>query len=266
MTKPTLYNVLLFYKYIFVHDYKDFANEHLAFCQKLGVKGRILVAEEGINGTVSGTPAQCEAYMAELRLDSRFEDVWFKIDDIADHAFKKIHVRTKKELVTFRIEDELDPNEITGEYLSPSQWYETMHRDDVIVLDGRSDYEWDAGHFEGALRPNVRTFRDFPAWIRENMRDYKEKKILTYCTGGIRCEKLSGFLLKEGFHDVAQLHGGIVTYAKDPAVQGKGFEGRCYVFDGRMSVAVDPNDPRAHANPKGVPHRDENDKTGGEGE
>jgi UPF0176 protein len=252
--KVTPFHVLLFYKYVFIHDADALAREHLAFCQKLGVRGRVLIAEEGINGTVSGTPEQCAAYMAELRLDSRFEDVWFKCDAADGHVFSAMHVRTKKELVTLR-EDAPDPNVQTGRYLSPAEWREIMQREDVVILDGRSDYEWDAGHFEGAVRPHVQSFREFPAWIREHFSEYKDKTVLTYCTGGIRCEKLTGFLLQEGFRDVAQLHGGIVHYAHDETVRGEGFVGRCYVFDGRVSIPVDKRDAAASADPRAVPHR-----------
>ena len=111
-----------------------------------------------------------------------------------------------------------------------------LNREDVIVLDARNDYEYDIGHFKGAIRPNVRTFRELPQWIRENLTQYKDKKVIMYCTGGFGCEKLSGFLLREGFQDVSQLHGGIIRYGQDPEVQGKGFEGKCYVFDERISV------------------------------
>jgi UPF0176 protein len=251
------YCVLLFYKYIHVFDHEAFADEHRAFCEQLGVRGRILIAEEGINGTVSGTPAQCQLYEAELRSDSRFEDVWIKIEATHEHAFPKLAVRAKKEIVTFRLHDDVNPNEVTGTYLSPAEWRKIMQRDDVVILDGRSDYEWDAGHFEGAIRPDVRSFRDFPAWIREHFAQYKDKTVLTYCTGGIRCEKLSGFLLQEGFTNVAQLHGGIIGYAHDEQVQGEGFVGRCYVFDGRMTVPVDPHDPSTYQAPKSIQHRDE---------
>jgi UPF0176 protein len=251
------YCVLLYYKYVHLFDYESFADEHRAFCDALGVRGRILIAEEGVNGTVSGTPEQCQAYEAELRLDSRFEDVWIKIEAATEHPFPKLSIKTKKEIVTFRLEDDVDPNVITGEHLSPAAWHELMQRDDVVILDGRSDYEWDAGHFEGAIRPDVRTFRDFPEWIREHFAQYKDKTVMTYCTGGIRCEKLSGFLRKEGFHDVKQLHGGIIGYAHDPEVRGEGFVGRCYVFDGRMTVPVDPNDPSANELPSSIQHRDD---------
>jgi UPF0176 protein len=113
-----------------------------------------------------------------------------------------------------------------------------MQREGAIVIDARNYYEYDLGHFRNAIRPEVKTFREFPQWVRENLSQYKDRPILTYCTGGIRCEKFSGFLLREGFTDVAQLHGGIVTYGKDPEAQGKLFDGRCYVFDERVSVPV----------------------------
>ncbi len=233
------FRVLLYYKYIPIPDYESFAEEHLAFCESLGLLGRIIIAPEGINGTVCGTPEQTDAYIREMRTDSRFEDLWFKIDEVAENAFKKMHVRAKSEIVTWRFDEEIDPNEITGQHLTPEEFRRAMQEEDVIILDGRNGYEYDLGHFEGAIRPDVASSREFPTWIRENLGQYKDKKILTYCTGGIRCEKLSGFLLAEGFQNVAQLEGGIVSYAKDPVVRGKGFEGRCYVFDERISVPVD---------------------------
>jgi UPF0176 protein len=238
MTERKPYRILLYYKYVRIEDPEAFAREHLAYCRELGVKGRILVAPEGINGTLSGTVEQTEAYMNHLREDERFRDMVFKVDEADGHAFKKIFVRPRKELVTFRLEDDIDPNQLTGKYLSPKEFYEELQKDDVIVLDGRNNYEYDIGHFRNAIRPDVESFREFPEWIRKNLKDYKDKKILTYCTGGIRCEKLSGFLIREGFKDVGQLQGGIVTYGKDPEVKGRLFDGKCYVFDERIAVPV----------------------------
>jgi UPF0176 protein len=122
--------------------------------------------------------------------------------------------------------------------LSPKEFYEALQREDVVVIDARNDYEYDIGHFRNAIRPEVKVFRDFPEWIRKNLSQYKDRKVLTYCTGGIRCEKLSGFLIREGFQDVSQLHGGIITYGKDPEVRGRLFDGKCYVFDERISVPI----------------------------
>jgi UPF0176 protein len=238
MPQQQQYRVLLYYKFLRIDNHEAFAEEHLQFCKELGLHGRILIAPEGINGTVSGTPEQTEQYMNAMHRDARFADMWFKIDEVEDHVFRKMFVRAKDELVTFRVEDSTDPNELTGQYLSPKEFYELLDREDVVVLDGRSDYEWDLGHFKNAIRPGVKSFREFPDWIRENMEQFKDKKVLTYCTGGIRCEKLTGFMIKEGFKDVAQLHGGIVTYGKDPEVRGKSWVGKCYVFDERISVPI----------------------------
>ncbi|RIX59490.1 rhodanese-related sulfurtransferase [Paenibacillus nanensis] len=239
-TKP--YRILLYYKYVTIADYEAFAADHLAYCKELGVKGRILIAEEGINGTLSGTIEQTDAYIAHMRSNPLFADMVFKIDDADGHAFKKLFVRPKKELVTLRYDTPLDPNVISGKRLTPEQFYEQLQRDDVIVIDGRNDYEYDLGHFRNAIRPTVESFREFPEWIRKNLQDVKDKTILTYCTGGIRCEKLTGVLLNEGFTDVAQLDGGIATYGKDPKVQGRLFDGKMYVFDERISVRVNQTD------------------------
>ncbi len=236
------YRILLYYKYVRIDEHELFAKEHLEACKVLQLKGRILIAKEGINGTVCGTPEQTNAYMSMMQQDPRFADMIFKIDESNQPAFKKIFVRPRAELVTFRLEEDVNPNELTGTYLSPKQFYEHLQEDDVIILDGRNDYEYDIGHFRNAIRPDVEAFRDFPEWIRENMSEFKNKKILTYCTGGIRCEKLSGFLLKEGFTDVSQLHGGIITYGKDPEVRGRLFDGKCYVFDERISVPINRTD------------------------
>lgn len=236
------YRILLYYKYVTIADYEAFAAEHLAYCKELGVKGRILIAEEGINGTLSGTIEQTDAYIAHMRSNPLFADMVYKIDEADTHAFKKLFVRPKKELVTLRYPTPLNPNVISGKRLSPEEFHEQLQRDDVVIIDGRNDYEYDLGHFRGAIRPTVESFREFPEWIRNNLQDAKDKTILTYCTGGIRCEKLTGVLLNEGFSDVAQLDGGIATYGKDPVVQGRLFDGKMYVFDERISVRINQTD------------------------
>lgn len=233
------YRVLLYYKYVPIENSEEYTEEHLTFCKELGLKGRILVADEGINGTVSGTVEQTQKYIDTMHADPRFEDMEFKIDEADGHAFKKMHVRHRPEIVSLRLgEEDIDPNEITGEYLEPKEFYEELQRDDVVVLDARNDYEYDLGHFRGAIRPDIRSFRELPDWVKKNREKLEGKRVLTYCTGGIRCEKFSGWLKKEGFDDVGQLHGGIVTYGKDPEVKGELWDGKCYVFDERISVPV----------------------------
>ncbi|WP_436372168.1 oxygen-dependent tRNA uridine(34) hydroxylase TrhO [Cytobacillus sp. BC1816] len=232
------YRVLLYYMYVPIEDPEEFAKEHKAFCNELGLKGRILVANEGINGTVSGPVEQTDRYMEAMKQDPRFAEMVFKIDEADGHAFPKMKVRARPELVTLRLEDDVNPNEVTGKYLEPKEFFERLQDEDTIVLDARNDYEYDLGHFRGAIRPDIKNFRDLPEWVRENKELLGDKKIITYCTGGIRCEKFSGWLVKEGFEDVAQLHGGIVTYGKDPEVQGELWDGQLYVFDDRIGVPV----------------------------
>ncbi|MFC5471086.1 rhodanese-related sulfurtransferase [Cohnella suwonensis] len=241
MSQP--YRILLFYHYVPVEDAETFAAEHLQYCKDLGIRGRILIASEGINGTLSGTVEQTERYMADMRANPLFADLLFKIDESEGHAFKKLFVRYKKELVTLRYDKKLDPRADGGGRLTPKEFHEHLGRDDVYILDGRSGYEYDLGHFRNAVRPDLETFREFPDWIRNNLtEEHKNKKILTYCTGGIRCEMLTAVLKNEGFDNVYQLDGGIVTYGQDPEVQGRGFDGNCYVFDERVSVRINQTD------------------------
>ncbi|WP_391118935.1 rhodanese-related sulfurtransferase [Psychrobacillus sp. L3] len=232
------YRVLLYYKYVPIEDPVTFAQEHLAACKEIGLKGRILVSNEGMNGTCSGTIEQTDAYMDMMKADVRFADMVYKIDETEGHAFKKMHVRPKQEIVHLGLEEDINPNELTGKYLSPKEFFEQMQAEDTIVIDARNDYEFDLGHFRGAIRPDIRNFRDLPEWMLENKEMFEGKKVLTYCTGGIRCEKFSGWLVREGFEDVAQLHGGIATYGKDPEVRGQLWDGQMYVFDERIAVPI----------------------------
>jgi len=232
------YRVLLYYQYVPIEDGETFAQKHLANCKELGLKGRILVADEGINGTVSGTIEQTNAYMELMKNDPRFSSTIFKIDEAEQNAFKKMHVRYRPELVNLSLEDDVNPLELTGAYLDPKEFREAMLDENTVVIDARNDYEFDLGHFRGAIRPEIRSFRELPQWIRDNKEQFMEKRVLTYCTGGIRCEKFSGWLVREGFKDVGQLHGGIATYGKDPEVQGDLWDGQMYVFDSRIAVPI----------------------------
>ncbi|MDT2757525.1 rhodanese-related sulfurtransferase [Enterococcus asini] len=232
------YQVLLFYNYTPIENPETFAKEHLAFCRSLNLKGRILVAGEGINGTLSGEKAETKVYMETMLADTRFQDTQFKIDETQEHAFKKLFVRPRKELVALNLEEDINPRKLTGTYLSPSEFRERLFEEDTVVVDARNDYEYDLGHFKGAIRPVIHNFRELPNWVAENKELLAGKKIVTYCTGGIRCEKFSGWLLQEGFEDVAQLQGGIATYGKAPETKGEFWEGAMYVFDERIAVEI----------------------------
>lgn len=239
LVPESTHQILLYYLYTPLAEVEEYAREHEALCGRLGLRGRILVAREGINGTVSGTRAGTEEYMRVMRSDPRTAAMEFKIDPADDHAFPRLSVKVRDEVVTLGLgEEDFSPRDVTGEYLSPSEWRRMLDREDVVVLDARNDYEWELGRFEGAVLPPVESFRDLPGWVRAHRDELAGKKLLTYCTGGIRCEKFSGFLVREGFEQVFQLHGGIVTYGKDPDVQGAKFEGKCYVFDERIAVDV----------------------------
>ena len=149
-----------------------------------------------------------------------------------------MHVRIKKELVNLSLIEDINPKKLTGEYVEPKEFFKRMQDENTIVIDARNDYEHMVGHFRGAIKPNIRNFRDLPKWIKENEEILKGKHILTYCTGGIRCEKLSGFLKAEGHENVGQLKGGIVTYGKDEVAKGQLWDGQCYVFDNRLKVPI----------------------------
>lgn len=230
--------VLLYYKYVPIENAVEYTQEHLAFCKSIGLKGRILIANEGINGTVAGDYETTQKYMDYVHADERFADLWFKMDEEDENPFKKMFVRYKPELVHLGLEDDVDPLTLTGAYLSPEEFREAILDENTVVIDARNDYEYDLGHFRGAVRPDIKAFRELPAWIREHRDEFIDKRVVTYCTGGVRCEKFSGWLVREGFKDVGQLHGGITTYGKDEIVKGDLWDGQMYVFDGRISVPV----------------------------
>ncbi|MFB5191070.1 oxygen-dependent tRNA uridine(34) hydroxylase TrhO [Alicyclobacillus fastidiosus] len=236
------YQILLYYMYTPIEDPEQFARDHAALCESLGLLGRIIVASEGINGTVSGLVESTEAYMQIMHADARFKDMVFKVDASDKHAFKKLSVRHKREIVNFHLDEDIDPRVETGKKLKPKEFHDMLQRDDVVVIDGRNDYEYEIGHFRKAIKPDVKAFREFPQWFEEHRDELAGKTVLTYCTGGIRCEKLSGFLVREGLNDVYQLDGGIVTYSKDPEVRGHLFDGKCYVFDERIAVQINQTD------------------------
>ena len=240
------FQVLLYYRYVRLPDAKDYTERHRELCAGLCLRGRILIGHEGINGTVSGETEATEAYIAAMRADPLTAEMIFKIDPAEGHVFPKLSVKFRKEIVTLGLpgEEDIDPNTLTGERLSPKEFLAAMADPDAVLIDGRNLYEAELGRFKGAVCPPIDNFRDFPVWLREHAGELRGKKLLTYCTGGIRCEKLSGYLRKEGFDRVYQLDGGIVTYGKDPEVRGRDFEGLCYVFDERVGVEVNHTETR----------------------
>ncbi|MCC9167175.1 oxygen-dependent tRNA uridine(34) hydroxylase TrhO [Pontibacter harenae] len=235
------YSILLYYCYTPIADPEAFREEHHLLCLELNLLGRIIVSKEGLNSTVSGLKADCDKYMEIMKADPRFAKTDFKVDESDAHAFTKLHVRTKAEIVHSGLLH-IDPNQRTGVHLSPKEFKDMKDREDVVVLDVRSDYEYNVGRFKNAVTLDIENFREFPEKVGELKEKYKDKKILTYCTGGIKCEKASAFLLEQGFENVYQLHGGIIKYGIEAG--GEDFEGKCYVFDNRVAVDVNKVNPK----------------------
>jgi len=233
------YQVLLYYCYTPLDNPDQFRDEHHRLCLELDLRGRIIVAAEGLNGTVSGTAENCARYMAAVKADPRFEALEFKVDEVPGHTFQKLHVRVKPEIVHSSLHH-VRPHEKTGQHLSPQEFKALKDRDDVVVVDVRSDYEYNLGRFKNAVTLDIENFRDFPDRV-ERLKEFKDKKILTYCTGGVKCEKASAYLLEQGFENVYQLHGGIIKYGIETG--GEDFDGQCYVFDNRVAVDVNRVNP-----------------------
>ncbi len=236
--------VILFYKYTDIEDTSKFKIEHLSFCNFLGVKGRILVSQEGINGSVSGTEDQIENYKFYLSSNPIFKGIEFKEESCLMHPFNKMIIKIKPELVRF---EQQVSCKYSGTHISPSEFLELSKQDDAIILDARNSYESKVGKFKNAITPEISLFREFPK-VLSLLEDKKDKKILMYCTGGIRCEKASAYLKQQGFSQVYQLHGGILNFAKE--YPDTIWEGKCFVFDKRLlsDVNLQDNKPITRCN------------------
>jgi UPF0176 protein len=230
--------VLLYYKYAPIKDPQQWVEEHRTFCAEHNLKGRILIAKEGINGTCAGSPDDIEAYKKFVHARPGFEDIWFKENTTDHNPFPKAKVHFKTELVALKV-DGLDP-EKGGPHLSPEEYHELIGQEDVVIFDVRNKIEWEVGKFEGAITADIETFRELPTELdKKKYQDLKDKKVLLYCTGGIRCEKATHMFKEKGFKDVSQLNGGIYNYCQQYP-DGK-FKGTCFVFDDRMQVAWNKN-------------------------
>lgn len=231
------YPVLLFYKYVRIDDPVQFAADHREWCRSLGLKGRILIAGEGINGTVSGNTDSILQYLEGVHADPRFADMEFKVSEGHPNVFPKMVCKPRKEIVTLGLEEDVDPVQNTAPHLTPEEWKQTLESNDpnLVIIDVRNRYESDVGIFEGAICPPIEYFRDLPKVLPE-YENYKDKKVLLYCTGGIRCEKASALFLREGFKEVYQLEGGIARYAEKVGTDH--WKGELFVFDKRMTVPL----------------------------
>ena len=241
MEHDQAYQILLYYNFVPVPDPESVRAEMEQFCLDNNLRGRILIAPEGLNGTVSGRIADTEAYMDWLRAHPVFHATEFKIDPAQHHSFLKLHVRVKQEIVHFGV-NELNPSSPLDNYVEPEEFREILQSEDedIVILDARSNYEHRVGKFKNALTLDIDNFRELPEAIEE-LEHLKDKKIYTYCTGGIKCEKVSRYMIEQGFENVWQLHGGIIRYGHE--ADGEDFEGSCYVFDQRVVVPVNTVNP-----------------------
>lgn len=228
---------MLFYKYTDIEDPKAETERQRAVLSVLGIKGRFIVANEGINGTGEGTAENIQKYIDWMNSQKMYKRIHWKLSQGTGNAFPKLSVKARKEIVSLHLADDLNPNQITGTHLKPEELHNWFNEGkEFYIVDMRNDYELKSGKFENTIFPGLRNFRDLNQNI-EKIKNLKDKTVLTVCTGGIRCEKASGFLKREGFNKVYQLDGGIVSYmSKYP---GQNYKGSLYVFDGRETIHFD---------------------------
>ena len=227
--------VAALYKFVALEDFHQLREPLLDRCIAAGTRGTLLLAHEGINGTIAGSREALDEVLAYLRSDPRLADLEHK-ESVDDHMpFYRMKVKVKKEIVTMGVPG-IDPNQRVGTYVRPRDWNELVNDPEVLLIDTRNDYEYGIGTFRGALDPRTTTFREFPAYVRATLDPRKHKKVAMFCTGGIRCEKASAFMLNEGFEEVYHLQGGILKYLEEVPEQDSTWEGECFVFDNRVAV------------------------------
>lgn len=233
-----LFVVAALYKFESLTDYASLRVPLLDFCIDAGIKGTLLLAAEGINGTIAGTRESVDKVIEYLRQDPRLNDIECKESFEKEMPFYRMKVKLKKEIVTMGV-DSIDPKKLAGRYVEPKNWNSLITDPDVTVIDTRNGYEVDIGTFEGAINPETETFRDFPNYAKRCLSPKKNKKVAMFCTGGIRCEKSTAFLLDQGFEEVYHLKGGILKYLEEVPEQDSLWRGECFVFDNRVAVKHD---------------------------
>jgi UPF0176 protein len=227
--------VVALYKFVSLPDYQELKEPLLQHCLDHDIRGSLLLAAEGINGTIAGSREGIDAVLAYLRSDTRLADLEHKESFDEHQPFYRMKVKLKKEIVTMGVA-EIDPNKVVGTYVKPRDWNTLISDPEVLLIDTRNDYEVGIGTFKGAVDPETNTFRDFPSYVREHYKPEQHKKVAMFCTGGIRCEKASAFMKQEGFDEVYHLEGGILKYLEEVPEKESLWEGQCFVFDNRVSV------------------------------
>jgi UPF0176 protein len=230
-----MFTVCALYQFVRLDDFEEFRTPLRELMVILEVKGTILLALEGLNGTICGSQASIDKVLQFLKDDGRFNNLEIKFSHSKDTPFKRLKVKLKKEIVTLGVSN-IDPLSSVGTYVSPQDWNALISDPDVVLIDTRNNYEYEIGSFKGAINPSTETFREFPTYTKNNLEQYRGKKVAMFCTGGIRCEKSTAYLKSQGFDTVYHLHGGILKYLEEVDEGQSLWEGECFVFDDRVAV------------------------------
>lgn len=236
-----MFSVAALYKFSSINDPESLHNEIRIRLKSLSISGTILVGEEGINGTISGTNSNIKKAIAFIQSIKGFASLDIKYSESPKNPFIRLKIKLKKEIVTIG-DRSINPNKIVGDYVDPKNWNSLIDDKDTILIDTRNDYEYSIGTFKNAINPKTVKFREFPKWVKnQNFTedDKKNKKVAMFCTGGIRCEKASSLMMKDGFENVHHLKGGILNYFQSVKNEDSLWEGECFVFDDRVSVNQD---------------------------
>ena len=230
--------VAALYRFVRLDDYASLRAPLLEVCQRAQVKGTLLLAKEGINGTIAGRRKSIDTVIAWLEQDPRFAKLDWKESFHSAEPFHRMKVKLKKEIVTMGVEH-IDPTVCVGQYATPAQWNALIDDPDCLVIDTRNDYEVAIGTFRGAINPATEHFRDLPRWVDKHLQPSRHKKVAMFCTGGIRCEKSTSYLVSQGFEQVWHLQGGILKYLEEVPASESRWQGECFVFDARVAVNHD---------------------------
>ena len=230
--------VCALYKFVTLENFEEIRQPLLDVMLDNDVKGTLLLANEGINGTIAGTRQGIDQVLAWIKSDERLAELDYKESYDETMPFYRTKVKLKKEIVTMGVEG-IDPKEVVGTYVKPKDWNALISDPEVLLIDTRNDYEVGIGTFKGAVNPKTETFREFPEYVKENLDSEKHKKVAMFCTGGIRCEKSTAYLKEQGFENVFHLEGGILKYLEEVEKDDTLWEGECFVFDNRVAVDHD---------------------------
>ncbi len=248
------YKVAALYQFVPLPDFRQIKDPLHALCLDLGIRGTLLLAHEGINGTVAGMEEGIDALIAELRVGplfrGRLDNLELKFSSAAEMPFKRMKVRLKKEIVTLG-DPQTDPLRRVGTYVQPAEWNRLLEEPGIVLLDTRNDFEVEIGTFEGAVDPRIKRFSEFKDFVKRELDPKQHRKVAMFCTGGIRCEKASAYMLNQGFEEVFHLKGGILKYLEDVPEAESRWKGECFVFDERVALghglveAGESNDERS---------------------